>query len=86
MPSSQYPKRPRSTSPRVVPSDELQQLHRGELTPNEYLQFRIEQATAHLRGRVSRRRLQRIRKLVIEACINDPVLRAMQERLLGSRR
>jgi hypothetical protein len=70
----------------VAPSDELQRLHRGELTPNEYLTSRIEQATLHLRGRLSRRRLERIRKLVIEACINDPVLRAMQERLLGSNR
>lgn len=86
MPSSQHPKRPRSKPARVAPSDELQRLHRGELTPNEYLNSRIEQATRHLRGRVSRRRLERIRKLVIEACINDPVLRAMQERLLGSSR
>jgi hypothetical protein len=86
MPSSRIPKRPSSKPPSVTPSEELQRLRCGELTANEYLQFRIEQATLHLRGRVSNRRLERIRRLVVEACANDPVLQVMKARLLGLRR
>ncbi len=69
-----------------LPSDELQRLHRGELTASEYLQLRVAQATSHLRGHVSSRRLERIRQLVVEACATDPLLLAMQERLQKTRR
>jgi hypothetical protein len=73
-------------SPTGTPSDELERLRRGELTAHEYLRSRIDQATLHLRGRVSSRRLVHIRKVVVDACATDPVLLAMQARLAKKRR
>lgn len=66
-------------------SDDLDRFRRGEMTEQEYLQARIDRATLHLRGRVSSHKLERIRKIVTEACASDPVLRAMRERLFRSR-
>jgi len=83
--SQRPPKQSRPKPPSVTPSQELLRLRSGEMTPHEYLQLRIEQATLHLRGRVPEWRLERIRTLVAEACANDPVLRFMKARLLRRR-
>ncbi len=68
------------------PSDELQRYRHGEISEAEYLAACVERATVHLRGRVSSRKLSRIREVVHELCATDPVLAAMKERVLRPRK
>jgi hypothetical protein len=64
------------------PSDDLSRYRRSEITAEQYLESRIDQATLHLRGRVSSRKLDRIRAIVKRMCSSDPAILAMKERLL----
>lgn len=69
----------------VIPSEELQRLRRGELTEEQYLEARIAQATLHLGGRVSGRKIERIRTTLKRVCASDPVILAMKERVLRAK-
>jgi len=68
--------------PASPPSDDLNRYRRSEITAEQYLEARIDQATLHLRGRVSSRKLERIRTIVRRMCSSDPAILAMKERLL----
>jgi hypothetical protein len=81
MPSDPTPKGPSASTP----SEDLARFRRGEMTEFEYLQARIDRAIQHLRGRVSLRRLNRIRRLVVQGCASDPVFVGLKERLLRPR-
>jgi 2'-5' RNA ligase len=69
----------------VAASEELNQLRRGELTEEQYFEARIAHATLHLNGRVSGRKLERIRTTLKRICASDPVLLAMRERVLRAK-
>ena len=54
-------------------SAELDQLHRGELSLDRYLEARVDAATQHLRGRVSEERLDMVRDVVRKSLNSDPI-------------
>jgi hypothetical protein len=58
----------------IGPSTELLRYRRGELTEAEYLAGRIEAATAHLKGRVSRERLDMVKQVIAQRLETDPLL------------
>lgn len=73
---------PAAESPRG-PSEDLLRHRRGEITEAEYLQTRIDKATAHLQGRVSPERMAMVREIVAQKLETDPVLTEAKARLLG---
>lgn len=77
--------RPTGRTPRSTVSEDFERFVRGDLSEAEYIEARIERATLHLRGRVSGRKLERIRAIVSETCASDPVFLAMKQRLLRRR-
>lgn len=54
-------------------STELGQLRRGELSLEQYVEARVDVATRHLRGRVSKERLEMVREVVRKALSTDPI-------------
>ncbi|HMA97628.1 MAG TPA: hypothetical protein VKP30_33315 [Polyangiaceae bacterium] len=57
-----------------APSSELMRVLRGEMTEQEYLEGRVEQALSHVKGRVSKERLEAIRQTLLMKLETDPVL------------
>lgn len=66
---------------RPKPSLALQRYYCGELTQEQYLEERIILATAHLRGKISQRKFERIRRIVKRICASDPLFLAIKARL-----
>jgi hypothetical protein len=62
-------------------SAELVRLQRGELSLDEYLETRVEEALDLVRGRVSAERLEMIREVVRDAMAHDPVVLECVRRL-----
>lgn len=58
-------------------SDALGRLQRGEMTLEEYLDFRADESVRGLRGRVSAERLALVRDEIREQLSDDPVLLEM---------
>ncbi|MGE5785255.1 MAG: hypothetical protein ACM3ZE_11725 [Myxococcales bacterium] len=56
------------------PSSELLRVLRGEMTEQEYLAGRVEEALSHVRERVSKERLEAIRQTLLMKLETDPVL------------
>ncbi|MGE5784956.1 MAG: hypothetical protein ACM3ZE_10210 [Myxococcales bacterium] len=56
------------------PSSELLRVLRGEMTEQEYLARRVEEALSHVKGRVSKERLEAIRQTLLMKLEIDPVL------------
>ncbi|HMA96211.1 MAG TPA: hypothetical protein VKP30_26170 [Polyangiaceae bacterium] len=56
------------------PSSELLRVLRGEMTEQEYLAGRVEEALSHVKGRVSKERLEAIRHTLLMKLEIDPVL------------
>ena len=63
--------------------ESLHKLRSGELSLDEYLDERVEQAVAHLAGRVDSARLEQIRELLREEVRTDPVLVEMVRQATG---
>lgn len=63
--------------------DVLQQLQRGEITLDEFLDRRVELALAHIRGRVSEERLVMLREVMREHVRTDPVVVELVRRATG---
>jgi hypothetical protein len=64
-------------------SDELNRLRRGEITLDDYLDFRADESVRILAGRVPAERLRMIRDMNRALLAEDPVLVAQIERLTG---
>jgi hypothetical protein len=62
-------------------SDALQKLRRGELTLEEYLDFRADEAVKDLALALPKRRVEMIRATVREQLATDPVLLEMVSHL-----
>ena len=67
-----------------APSGELHRYQRGEITEAEYLQGRIEDATTHLKGRVSPERLAMLKEVIAQRLETDPLLLEARARLLNT--
>lgn len=68
------------------PSEELLRVHRGEITENEYLAACVENALAHVKGRVSPARLETIRETLLSKLDTDPLLLHAKARVFSLRR
>lgn len=67
---------------RPKPSETLLRYYSGEVTEEQYLEERINCATLHLRGKLSVRKFERIRRAVKRICATDPLFLAIKTRVL----
>jgi hypothetical protein len=74
---------PDSAAP-VSAATDLERLERGELSRDEYLQGRVEQATTHLQGTLPPERLDELKQQLRAQLEVDPVLRTLLQRATGS--
>jgi hypothetical protein len=58
----------------AAPETSLDRLRAGEISVSEYLEIQVQQATAHLDGRLSTEQLSFIRGSLREQLSTDPVL------------
>jgi hypothetical protein len=65
-------------------SDALDQLTRGELSLNEYLDLRVAEATLHLEGKLPTDQLEFVKDSLREQLGTDPVLVELVRRSTGS--
>jgi hypothetical protein len=72
--------------PKRLPSDDLLRFQRGEIGEQEYLEARLDVAIAHLRNRLSTKRLVMVREVVRDMLDKDPVLIAMKDWVLRGKR
>jgi hypothetical protein len=67
----------------ATPSNDLERLERNEISREEYLNNRVEQATAHLQGHLSPERLNEVKQQMLAQLEVDPVLRRLVQRVTG---
>jgi hypothetical protein len=73
-----------SAKPSGAPgSEELQKLRRGEMTFEEYLDYRAARAVDYLRSTVSEEQLELVRETVRAQLESDPNLAALIRRVTG---
>jgi hypothetical protein len=65
-------------------SAELAQFRRGELSLEQYVEARVDVATQHLRGRVSKERLEMVREVVRKSLNADPIAQQFIRQLTRS--
>ena len=65
-------------------SDALGQLERGEISVDQYLDTRVEQALEHLQSKLSSEQLDFVRSNLREQLATDPVLVELVRRATGS--
>jgi hypothetical protein len=65
-------------------SDQLDQVGRGELSLEQYLDARVADATAHLEGRLAAEQLDFVRRSLRQQLSTDPVLVELVRRATGS--
>ncbi len=63
---------------------DLAALQRGELTRDEYLDRRVDNAVSHLQGALDAEHLQMLREQLREQLDADPVLHRLVQRATGS--
>jgi hypothetical protein len=73
---------PASASDRV--SAALSSLQRGELSLDQYLDGRVNEATSHLSGKISPEQLDFVKQSLREQLATDPVLVELVQRTTGS--
>jgi len=64
-------------------SESLQKLKRGEVGLDSYLDDRVEEALAHVKGKVPNETLENLRFVLRERLRSDPVLIEMVRRTTG---
>jgi len=64
------------------PSETLLRYYCGEVTEAQYLDERMNRATVHLRGKLSQRKFERLRRAVKRICASDPLFLAIKARVL----
>ncbi len=69
----------------VVESDLLTQVQSGQITRDQYLDFRVDEAVKHLACQLSPEKLDVIRATLRDQLNTDPLLVAMARRALGDR-
>jgi hypothetical protein len=69
---------------RVAGSDALDQLQRGEISVDQYLDTRVEHAVQHLAARLSPEQLDFVKGSLREQLASDPVLVELVKRATGS--
>jgi hypothetical protein len=65
-------------------SDQLDQLGRGELSLEQYLDARVADATAHLEGKLAAEQLEFVKRSLRQQLATDPVLVELIRRATGS--
>ena len=65
-------------------SDALARLERGEINVDQYLDSKVENATAHFEGRLSGDQLEFVKSTLREQLRTDPVLTELVRRSTGS--
>ena len=65
-------------------SAELSSLQRGELSLDQYLDGRVDEATSHLAGKLSPEQLDFVKQSLREQMATDPVLVELVQRATGS--
>jgi hypothetical protein len=73
-----------STSPSERISAALSSLQRGELSLDQYLDGRVNEATNHLSGKISPEQLEFVKQSLREQLATDPVLVELVQRTTGS--
>lgn len=66
------------------PQTDLSRLDSGEITRDEYLRLRVDQATGHLEGRLSPELLGELRERLLAEFEMDPVLQRLAQRASGT--
>jgi hypothetical protein len=74
----------RIEQPQATPPSDLERLDSGQLSREEYLQARVEQATKHLEGRLPVERLEEVKQQLRAQLEVDPVLGRLLQRVTGS--
>jgi hypothetical protein len=69
---------------RTDPSGPLSRLERGELSLQQYLDLRVEDATLHLQGRLDPEQLEFVKEALRQQLETDPVLLELVRRTTGS--
>lgn len=64
-------------------STALRQLKRGELSLEEYLEYRVEDAVEHLKDKITTEQLEFVREVVRQELRSDPALREMVRQVTG---
>ncbi|HEX2732567.1 MAG TPA: hypothetical protein VHM70_13235 [Polyangiaceae bacterium] len=67
----------------IAPSSDLQRLERNEITREQYVELRVEQATSHLHGRLTDVQLQDVKEQLRAQLEVDPVLKRLLQRAAG---
>jgi hypothetical protein len=76
-----------STAPAAAPakaSEALGGLQRGEISLDQYLDTRVNEATSHLSGKLSPDQLEFVKQSLREQMATDPVLVELVQRTTGS--
>src|SRR5450432_969237 len=73
-----------SAPPSARISAELSSLQRGELSLDQYLDGRVNDATSHLAGKISPDQLEFVKQSLREQLATDPVLVELVQRTTGS--
>lgn len=73
----------KSTASDDTPSEALRRVRSGELTLEAYLEWRVEDALQHLKGRLAEDHLDALRDVMREQIEADPVVREMIRQLTG---
>ena len=73
-----------STVERAGGSDALERVHRGELSVDQYLDGRVEEAVQHLVGKLPAEQLDFVRETLREALSTDPMLVELVKRTVSS--
>ena len=72
-----------SGSAGAEPSESLQQLQRGEISLDEYLNLRVDGAVQHLEAKMSPEQLAFVREELKEQLQSDPVLSQLVRQATG---
>jgi len=62
-------------------SEELQRVHDGKLSVDEYLELQVDRAVSHLQSKVSGRRLELIKGVMREQISSSPALIELMRRM-----
>lgn len=74
-----------TTSPATgrAASEQLERLRRGEITLDEYLDFRADEGVRHLKGLISDEQLELVRETIRDHAEMDPVFVELIRRATG---
>jgi hypothetical protein len=77
---------PQAPVDRTSPSEALERVRSGELSVDQYLDGRVQEAVQHLVGKLSPEQLDFVRETLREQLSSDPVLVELVQRTVGTER